>query len=60
MLHLWASDETIEFLKKVYTIEPRFPFMVIDEAGRFVNRWIPQEFPDNKTLRQNLGEVAVK
>lgn len=59
-LHLWASDETIEFLKQVYTIEPRFPYMVIDEAGRFINRWIPQEFPDNKTLRQNLGEVAIK
>lgn len=59
-LHLWASDEVIDFLKEVYTIEPRFPFMVIDEAGRFINRWIPQEFPDNRTLRQNLGEVAVK
>ncbi|MBU1820034.1 MAG: hypothetical protein KKG00_00800 [Bacteroidetes bacterium] len=56
-LHLWASDEVIESLKEIYAIEPRFPFMVIDEAGRIVNRWIPQEFPDNKSLRADLGIV---
>lgn len=59
-LHLWASDEAIESLKAVYAIEPRFPFMVIDEAGRIVNRWIPQEFPNNQTLRSSLNSLAVK
>lgn len=54
-LHLWASDEVVESLKAIYAIEPRFPFMVIDDAGRIVNRWIPQEFPDNQTLRSDLG-----
>ncbi len=58
-LHLWASDEVVESLKEVYAIEPRFPFMVIDEAGRIVNRWIPQEFPDNQTLRSDLGIAKV-
>ncbi len=53
-LHLYASDEIIEKFKEQYAIEPRYPFMVIDEAGRIVNRWIPQEFPDNPTLQKEL------
>lgn len=53
-LHLYASDEEIEKLKATYAIEPRFPFMVIDAAGRIVNRWIPQEFPNNPTLQKEL------
>ncbi|WP_373511276.1 TlpA family protein disulfide reductase [Persicitalea sp.] len=57
-LHLYASDEEIEKLKAVYAVEPRFPFMVIDEAGRFVNRWIPQEFPDNPTLQKELRSAV--
>jgi hypothetical protein len=56
-LHLWASDEVVESLKEIYAIEPRFPFMVIDKAGRIINRWIPQEFPDNKTLQADLGII---
>jgi hypothetical protein len=56
-LHLYASDEQIEKLKELYVIEPRFPFMVIDSAGRIVNRWIPQEFPDNKTLQADLRKA---
>ena len=57
-LHLYASDEQIEKLKALYAIEPRFPFMVIDPAGRIVNRWIPQEFPDNKTLQTELAKAG--
>ena len=57
-LHLYASDEQIEKLKELYAIEPRFPFMVIDSAGRIVNRWIPQEFPDNKTLQAELAKTG--
>lgn len=57
-LHLYASDEQIEKLKTLYAIEPRFPFMVIDPAGKIVNRWIPQEFPDNKTLQAELAKAS--
>ena len=59
-LHLYASDEKIEKLKATYAIEPRFPFMVIDAAGRIVNRWIPQEFPDNPTLQKELRNAMGK
>lgn len=44
-------------LKAIYAIEPCFPFMVIVAAGRIVNRWIPQEFPDNPTLQKELRSV---
>lgn len=57
-LHLYASDEQIEKLKALYAMEPRFPFMVIDPAGKIVNRWIPQEFPDNKTLQAELAKAS--
>jgi hypothetical protein len=57
-LHLYASDEQIEKLKELYAIEPRFPFMVIDSMGKIVNRWIPQEFPDNKTLQAELAKAS--
>lgn len=57
-LHLYASDEQIEKLKALYAIEPRFPFMVIDPAGKIINRWIPQEFPDNKALQTELAKVG--
>ena len=57
-LHLYASDEQIEKLKEMYAIEPRFPFMVIDAAGKIANRWIPQEFPDNKTLQAELAKAG--
>lgn len=57
-LHLYASDEAVEKLKATYAIEPRFPFMVIDAAGRIVSRWIPQEFPDNPTLKKELRSAV--
>ncbi len=57
-LHLYASDEIVEQFKAQYAIEPRYPFMVIDEAGRIVNRWIPQEFPDNPTLQKELRSAV--
>ncbi|MPR35083.1 TlpA family protein disulfide reductase [Salmonirosea aquatica] len=56
-LHLYATDEQIEKLKESYAIEPRFPFMVIDSNGRIVNRWIPQDFPDNKALQAGLRQA---
>ncbi|TDB64207.1 peroxiredoxin family protein [Arundinibacter roseus] len=59
-LHLWASDEDIDMFKALYAIEPRFPFMVIDAEGRIVNRWIPQEFPHNKSLQSSLRVAASK
>lgn len=56
--HLWASDENIEVLKEKYAIDIRYPFLVLDAAGKVVNRWIPQEFPGNKTLEAELQKVA--
>jgi len=56
--HLWASEENIELLKEKYAIDIRYPFLVTDAAGKVVNRWIPQEFPDNKTLVAELDKVA--
>jgi len=52
--HLWASDENIEFLKEKYAIDIRYPFLVIDSTGKIVNRWIPQEFPNNKMLDEEI------
>ncbi|TDE12875.1 TlpA family protein disulfide reductase [Dyadobacter psychrotolerans] len=52
--HLWASDENIDVLKEKYAIDIRYPFLVIDAAGKIVNRWIPQEFPNNKTLDADI------
>jgi hypothetical protein len=48
--HFWASEENIELLKAKYAIDIRYPFLVTDAAGKIVNRWIPQEFPNNDTL----------
>ncbi|GGM98080.1 hypothetical protein GCM10010967_34840 [Dyadobacter beijingensis] len=56
--HLWASDENIEVLKEKYGIDIRYPFLVLDGSGKIVNRWIPQEFPNNKTLEAELQKVA--
>lgn len=56
--HLWASDENIDALKEKYGIDIRYPYLVIDASGKIVNRWIPQEFPGNKTLEAELTKVA--
>ncbi|CAG4990284.1 hypothetical protein DYBT9275_00495 [Dyadobacter sp. CECT 9275] len=48
--HLYASDENIELLKTRYALDIRFPFLVADASGKIINRWIPPEFPTNKTL----------
>ncbi|KAA0989875.1 thioredoxin family protein [Dyadobacter aurulentus] len=55
--HLWASDENIELLKEKYAIDIRYPFLVADSGGKIVSRWIPQEFPDNKTLAAELQKA---
>jgi hypothetical protein len=57
--HLWASDENIELLKEKYAIDIRYPYLVLDSAGKVVNRWIPQEFPDNRALNAELQKVAM-
>ncbi|MCE7066281.1 hypothetical protein [Dyadobacter sp. CY326] len=56
--HLWASDENIELLKEKYAIDIRYPFLVTDGSGKIVNRWIPQEFPDNKSLAAELQKAS--
>ncbi|HEV7348437.1 TlpA family protein disulfide reductase [Telluribacter sp.] len=58
VMHLWASEQTIEELKNKYAIEPGHPFVLIDAQGRIVNRWIPMGFPESKTLQTELDRVA--
>ena len=58
--HLWASDENIELLKEKYAIDIRYPFLVIDSNGKIVNRWIPQEFPNNKMLDTEIQKSVAK
>ena len=55
--HLWASEENIELLKAKYAIDIRYPFLVIDAAGKIVNRWIPQEFPNNNMLDATIKQA---
>lgn len=58
--HLWASDENIAILTEKHAIDIRYPFLVADGAGKIVNRWIPQEFPANKTLDAELQKAVNK
>lgn len=58
--HYWVSDETIDLLKQRYAIDIRYPFLVTDASGKIVNRWIPQEFPTNKTLDADLQKAAIQ
>jgi len=55
--HLWASDENIELLKEKYAIDIRYPFLVTDASGKIVNRWIPQEFPNNNSLDSAIKQA---
>lgn len=56
--HLWGSDDNIAILTEKHAIDIRYPFLVADGAGRIVSRWIPQEFPANKTLDAELQKVT--
>ncbi|MCE7041785.1 hypothetical protein [Dyadobacter sp. CY312] len=55
--HLWASDENVDLLKDKYAIDIRYPFLVLDAQGKIVDRWIPQEFPNNKTLDTTIQKA---
>jgi hypothetical protein len=56
--HLWASDDNIAVLTEKHAIDIRYPFLVADARGKIVNRWIPQEFPANKTLDEELQKAS--
>jgi hypothetical protein len=58
--HLWASDENIDLLKEKYAIDIRYPFLVADAAGKIVNHWIPQEFPNNGALETEIVKAMGK
>ena len=60
VVHLWASDEEAQKLKDTYSTSMRYPFVLIDSQGKIVERWIPQEFPDNKTLQEELKGLIKK
>ncbi|WP_025764676.1 TlpA family protein disulfide reductase [Dyadobacter tibetensis] len=56
-MHLSASSEAIRKLEKELAIDIRYPFLVADAAGSIVNRWIPQEFPDNAALKATIQKA---
>src|SRR5690606_18355429 len=58
IIHLWANPEQVEQIKKDYVTEIRYPFVVIDKSGKIVERWIPQQFPQNESLETVLEQVA--
>ena len=60
VVHLWASDEDAQKLKETYATTMGYPFVLIDAQGKIVERWIPQEFPDNKTLQKELSGLVKK
>ncbi len=53
-LYLYAPTEVAEKLKNDYLASNPYPFVLIDESSQIVKRWIPQEFPFNKTLTDDL------
>jgi len=58
--HLWASEDSAELLKQNYAVDIRYPFVVLDASGKIADRWIPQEFPNNKTLEKDIMKVVGK
>lgn len=60
VVHLWTSDEDAQKLRDMYATTMRYPFVLIDSQGKIVERWIPQEFPDNKTLQEELRGLIRK
>ena len=54
-LHLYAPDEIIDDFKNNYLATNPYPFVLINENGNIYRRWIPQEFPMNKTLQNELS-----
>lgn len=58
IIHLWANPEQVEQIKKEYVTEIRYPFMVIDKNGKILERWIPQQFPENESLETVLKQVT--
>jgi hypothetical protein len=53
-LYLYAPDDVVDKLKNDYLASNPYPFVLIAESGQIVKRWIPQEFPFNKTLQDEL------
>jgi hypothetical protein len=60
VVHLWTSDDDAQKLRDTYATTMRYPFVLIDSQGKIVERWIPQEFPDNKTLQEELKGLIRK
>lgn len=54
-LHLYTPDEEIDNFKNSYLATNPYPFVLINEEGKIYKRWIPQEFPMNKTLQAELS-----
>ena len=52
---LYATEQETEQLKNNYWGTMPYPFVLIDATGKVARRWIPQEFPDNKTLQKEVN-----
>jgi len=57
---LYATEQEAEQLKSSYWGTMPYPFVLIDAAGKVARRWIPQEFPDNKTLQKEVNGLMGK
>lgn len=58
---LYATEAETEQLKNNYWGTMAYPFVLLDAVGKVARRWIPQEFPDNKTLQKEVnGLMGVK
>jgi hypothetical protein len=55
--HGWITEESLDVLKKDYAVDVRYPFLVVDAAGKVVERWIPQEFPNNLSLENEIKKA---
>ncbi|PWJ59496.1 hypothetical protein CLV98_102330 [Dyadobacter jejuensis] len=56
-IHLWATDDQIGKMEDALAIDIRYPFLVANGQGKILNRWIPQEFPDNAALNAAIQKA---
>lgn len=59
VIQLWADQDEIKKIKQNYVTEITYPFVVIDKKGTIQQRWIAQQFPDNRYLDAAL-QTAVR
>jgi hypothetical protein len=58
--HLLATEENAKLLEQNYAVDIRYPFAVINAAGKITDRWVPQEFPNNQSLEKAIMKAIAK